>query len=122
MMADRILLTGMRFFGYHGVFPEETRLGQSFIVDVEMEADLRQAGLNDDLGSTIHYGEVYTEVKTIVEGPPFKLIESVAERIAATILGRFPAHEVVVRVHKPCAPIPGPFDRVTVEVRRRREP
>lgn len=120
-MADRIVLTGMHFYGHHGVFPEETQLGQSFIVDVELYTDLHQAGANDNLEKTIHYGHVYSAVKKIVEGPPFKLIEAVAEHIAQALLGRFPAEEVVVRVHKPKVPIPGPLQGVMVEVRRRRE-
>lgn len=120
-MMDRIILTGMRFYGYHGALPEETRLGQHFRLDVEMYADLQQAGTTDDLQATIHYGEVYGVVKQIVEGPPFKLIEAVAERVATRILQEFPAQEVVVRVHKPGAPIPGPFDGVTVEIHRRRQ-
>lgn len=118
---DRIIVTGMRFYGYHGVMPEETKLGQHFRVDVEIYADLRQAGATDDLRATIHYGEVYNAVKQVAEGPPFKLVEAVAERVAARILAEFPAREVIVRVHKPGAPIPGPFECVTVEVHRRRE-
>lgn len=120
-MTDRIVLTGMRFYGYHGVFPEESRLGQSFQVDVELYADLRRAGQTDDLSATVDYGKVYGNVKEIVEGRPFKLIEAVAEQVAQSILSGFPVTEVVVRVHKPNAPIPGPLDSVTVEIRRQRE-
>lgn len=119
---DRILLTGMRFYGYHGAFAEETKLGQPFLVDLEMYADLRPAGLSDDLTLTIDYGKVYERVKQIVEGRPFRLIEALAEHLAAEVLAGYQMAEVVVRVHKPKAPIPGPFDCVTVEVRRRREP
>ncbi len=119
---DRIILTGMRFYGYHGVLPEETRLGQHFRIDVEMYADLQLAGTTDDLQATINYGEVYAVAKQVVEGPPFKLIEAVGEQVATRILKEFPVREVVVRVHKPGAPIPGPFDCVTVELHRRRQP
>lgn len=121
-MADRIILTGMRFYGYHGVFPEESRLGQSFVVDVELHADLRKAGQTDDLKATIDYGRIYALVKEIIEGRPFKLIEAVAESVASRVLEDFSVGEVLVRVHKPKAPIPGSIDCVTVEVRRRREP
>jgi dihydroneopterin aldolase len=120
-MGDRITLTGLQFYGYHGVYPEENRLGQNFLVDVELHADLREAGRTDDLKRTVDYGKVYLAVKAIAEGQPFKLIEAVAERIATEVLAGFPVTEVVVRVHKPKAPIPGPFDGVTVEIRRRKE-
>lgn len=119
-MTDRIILTGMRFYGYHGVFPEETRLGQSFVVDVELYADLRAAGQTDDLRLTVDYGKVYAAVKEMVEGHRFQLIEALAERVASAVLEGFAVSEVLVRVHKPNAPIPGPLDGVTVEIRRRR--
>jgi dihydroneopterin aldolase len=117
---DKIILTGMRFYGYHGVLPEEARLGQGFTVDLELLGDLRAAGVDDDLKQTINYGHVYTAVKAILEGERFKLIEAVAERVAERLLAQFPAYEVMVRVHKPKAPIPGPVDGVAVEIRRQR--
>lgn len=119
---DRIVLSGMRFYGYHGVYPEESRLGQAFLVDVELYADLREAGQRDDIRKTVDYGKVYLTVKAMVEGEPFKLIEALAESVASRVLAEHPlAREVVVRIHKPKAPIPGPIDEVTVEIRRSRE-
>lgn len=120
-MGDRIMLSGMRFYGYHGVYPEETRLGQTFLVDVELHADLHLAGSTDSLEHTVDYGKVYLAVREIVEGRPFQLIEALAEKIAGTVLEGFPVTAVTVRVHKPQAPIPGAFDGVTVEIHRRRE-
>ncbi|HEY3364196.1 MAG TPA: 2-amino-4-hydroxy-6-hydroxymethyldihydropteridine diphosphokinase [Symbiobacteriaceae bacterium] len=119
-MSDRIVLSGMRFFGYHGVLPEENRLGQTFFVDVELYAGLQAAGAADDLRETINYAEVYALTKEILEGPSLKLIEAVAERVAQAVLKAHPVSAIVVRVHKPGAPIPGHFDDVTVEIRRRR--
>jgi dihydroneopterin aldolase len=119
---DRIRLTGMRFYGYHGVFPEESRLGQIFLVDVDLETDLRPAGQRDDLTLTVDYGKVYGTVKEIVEGRPYQLIEAVAEQVAERVLAEYPLVQgITVRVHKPNAPIPGPVDGVTVEINRRRD-
>lgn len=118
---DRIVLTGMRFFGYHGVLPEETRLGQAFLVDVELFLDLRAAGEHDDIRRTVNYGDVYKTIKSIVEGRPVRLIEALAEQVAREVLaGHKNAEAVTVRVHKPKAPIPGPVDGVMVEIHRRR--
>ncbi|MBE3555199.1 MAG: dihydroneopterin aldolase, partial [Thermicanus sp.] len=44
---DKLFIRGMEFYSYHGVFPEENRLGQLFIVDVECTLSLREAGLTD---------------------------------------------------------------------------
>ena len=102
MTDDRILLEGMVFFGYHGVLPAERELGQRFVVDVELYLDLRPAGLADDLGLTVDYGEVHRQAKQVVEGEPVDLTETVAERISASVLEEHPAVRLVkVRVAKP---------------------
>ena len=102
MDTDRILLEGMRFFGYHGTRPEERTLGQPFVVDVELQCDLRAAGSSDDLGLTVDYSEVYRQARAIVEGEAVNLTETVAERIAAAVLERHDRVRAVrVRVAKP---------------------
>lgn len=109
----------MQFFGYHGVLPEETKLGQRFLVDVELGLSLRAAGQTDNLEETVNYALVYEKAKHIVEGPPRRLIETLAESIAAAVLHEFTmVEEVRVRVMKPGAPIPGLFQQVSVEVLR----
>ena len=75
-MNDIIFLNGMRFYGYHGVLPAENEIGQVFIVDVTLKVDLKDAGQSDDVEDTVNYGEVFEDVKTIVEGEPSKLIAS----------------------------------------------
>lgn len=102
MSSDRIILEGMVFFGYHGTRPEENTLGQPFVVDVALHLDLRAAGEADDLAATVDYSEVHRRARAIVEGPPLKLTEAVAERIAAAVLADHPAVSAVeVRVRKP---------------------
>ena len=111
----------MEFYGYHGVFQEETKLGQRFIIDLEVEADLQQAGSTDNLEYSINYGQLYFDVKEIVEGEPFKLIEAVAEAIAKKMLNSYNRiQSVMVRVIKPDPPIPGHYQSVSVEILRKR--
>lgn len=117
---DKIILEGMEVYGYHGVLPEEQSLGQRFIVDVELYLDLRPAGESDDPERTVNYAHVFELVDSIVSGHPYRLIESVAETIAAAVLGRFPVKEALVRVKKPQAPVPGRFAWMAVEIRRGR--
>ncbi len=68
--SDEVFLAGLQFYAYHGVNPEERALGQRFLVDVALEADLRAAGRGDDLARTINYSTVYKRIRAIVEGPP----------------------------------------------------
>lgn len=102
MSEDRILLGGMVFYGYHGVLPAERELGQRFVVDIKLECNLRPAGLSDDLTKTVDYGEVHGKTREIVEGEPVNLIETVAERISASILEEHQLVETIrVKVTKP---------------------
>lgn len=118
---DKINVNQMTFFGYHGVFPEETKLGQRFIVDLDVYCDLREAGESDDLTHSVNYAELYFLCREVVEGRPFKLIEAVAEKIASEVLLKFnPIMEVKVKVIKPDPPIPGYYKSVAVEITRRR--
>jgi dihydroneopterin aldolase len=100
--GDRILLEGMVIHGRHGTLRAERELGQPFVIDVELRLDLRPAGLSDDLEKTVDYGEVHRRVREIVEGPPAGLTETVAERVAASVLEEHPLVEAVrVKVAKP---------------------
>ena len=119
-MADRIVLAGMRFFGYHGALAEERERGQEFVVDVEVESDLRPAGASDDLDDTVDYRKVYAAVKTVIEGPPKQLLEAVAEEIARRVLAIDRVEGVTVRLRKPSVKLPGPLAYSAVEIARRR--
>lgn len=119
---DTIELRGLTFYGYHGAFSEEQRLGQRFVVDIRLHLDLEAAGRLDDLTRTVDYGQVAEIVKATVEGRPFRLIEALAEAIAAAILeAHAPVEEIQVRVAKPSAPVAAaPTGLVAVELSRRR--
>jgi dihydroneopterin aldolase len=112
----------MVFYGYHGVSPEERSLGQRFVVDLDVEADLSRAGASDDLADTVSYARLYNAVRGVVEGAPRKLLESVAEATAGAVLDGFPIEAVKVRVTKSSPPIKGAvLESASVEVYRRRE-
>ena len=120
MSADRIVLTGVRGFGLHGVYPEERRDGQEFVVDLELELDLAVAAATDEVAATVHYGELAEAVVAVIEGEPVDLIETLAQRIADVALASDLVDRVVVTVHKPAAPIPVPFGDVAVRIERGR--
>ncbi len=118
--SDRIVLTGLTFYGYHGVNPEERVLGQRFVVDLALDTDLRPAGESDDLARTTSYAAIYKVVRELVEGPPRNLLEAVAEAIAQAALRESGARGVRVRVAKPWAPIKGSAaGTAAVEIYRR---
>lgn len=108
MSPDTISLAGITLYGYHGARPEERTLGQRFVVDVDLEADLRSASATDALHLTVNYSEVYELVAEIVEGEPVNLLETLGERIAQATLRRFPqVGKSRVRITKPGVAIAG---------------
>lgn len=119
---DKMTLKGMRFFGYHGVFPEENKLGQQFFVDLELKLDLSEAAATDELEYALDYSALYHFIKQIVEGPPFKLIEALTAQVASKVMEHYTmVDEVSVRVTKPHPPFDVQFDGVTIEMIKQRE-
>lgn len=118
--GDRIVLTGLRVFGRHGVFEHEKRDGQEFVVDLVVWADLAKAGRSDALADTVDYGGLAEHAVRIVGGEPCDLIEAVASRLADELLRDARLAAVEVTVHKPSAPIPHSFTDVAVTVHRQR--
>ncbi len=118
MSTDKIILSGLVFHAYHGCHAAEAALGQKFVVDVEASCDLSEAGRTDDLTKTIDYGKIYEDVKNVVTGKRYNLIEAVAEDVAQTILKKYAVSQVRVRVKKPQVPMAGVLEYAGVEIVR----
>ncbi|WP_099224507.1 dihydroneopterin aldolase [Listeria costaricensis] len=117
---DKILMNDLHFYGYHGVLPEENKLGQSFQVSLVLNLSTRKAGLSDSVEDTVSYADVYETVKEITEKRRFKLIEALAETIAKEVLAAYPLlNSVGIKVVKPNPPIPGHYESVAVEIERK---
>jgi dihydroneopterin aldolase len=115
-----ISVTGITAYGFHGVFDNERRDGQEFVVDVVLELDLSAAAVSDDLADTVDYGGLAAAVAADVEGEPLDLIEALAARIAETCLRLERVTSVSVTVHKPQAPMPVRVADVAVTLVRAR--
>ena len=100
---DRIFIRDLALRCIIGIFPEERREKQDIVINVEMHADLRAAGLSDDLNDTVDYKSVKKAVLKLVEGSSFQLIETLAERIADIALAHEKVQQVVVTIDKPGA-------------------
>ena len=118
-MKDKLLLIGIRGFGYHGVFESERLNGQEFIVDVEMSADFEN--LNDDLNQTIDYSKIIDLVSGEIVSNPVNLIETLAERIAIKILEfESKIKKIIITVHKPSAPVSANVSDIAVSISKER--
>lgn len=116
---DKIHIKNLEVFGNHGVFPEENKLGQKFLINAVLYTDTREAGLEDDLTKSIHYGDVCHSITGYLKKHTFKLIEAVAENLAESLLLDTPRlWRVDLEILKPWAPIGLPIESVSVEVSR----
>lgn len=111
-----IELMGIEAFGFHGVFDEEKRTGQTFVVDVRLTADVSKAIESDEVSNTVNYAVVADIAIKHMTGPSLNLIETLAQRIATECLTLDRVETVAVTVHKPQAPIPHAFRDVAVTV------
>jgi 7,8-dihydroneopterin aldolase/epimerase/oxygenase len=117
---DRICLQGLRVFARHGVRPHERRDGQEFIVDAVLWLDTRAAAASDDLSLTVDYGAVADRLVALASGPPVRLVETLAQRLADGCLSEPGVEEVEITVHKPHAPLGHRFSDLTVTIWRER--
>jgi len=116
--VDVIRLKNMIFYAHHGYYEAERELGQKFEVDIEIQCDFKPAAHSDDLKKTIDYRKIYSISKEIFENSKFKLIETVAERIAQQLLQIPGIENVLIRVRKPHVPLNGLLDFVEIEIFR----
>ena len=117
---DKIYINNLEFIGFHGVFPEEKKLGQKFLVSLELIVDTREAGKTGDLTKSVHYGLVAQDVERVFLEKSIDLIETCAENIAEMVLKKYElVKEVKVTVKKPWAPLQLHFENVAVEISRK---
>ncbi|AAF23191.1 Dihydroneopterin aldolase 1 [Arabidopsis thaliana] len=121
-LGDKLILKGLKFYGFHGAIAEERTLGQMFLVDIDAWVSLKKAGESDNLEDTISYVDIFSLAKEIVEGSPRNLLETVAELIASKTLEKFhQINAVRVKLSKPnVALIKSTIDYLGVDIFRQR--
>ena len=116
---DKICIRGLRIFAHHGVYEEETRLGQTFVVNATLYTSTKKGGLQDCLEDTISYADVCQFITDYLQQNTWKLLEAAVEHTCRALLLHYPLlHKVEFELEKPSAPIPLPFDSVSVCITR----
>lgn len=116
---DKIYIKDLQVYGYHGVNIEEKNMGQRFLISLELNIDLRNAGLSDNLYDTVNYAEICYKVEEVFLSKKYDLIEKAAEEVAETILINFEKiNKIKVLLKKPWAPIGKPLNYAAVEIER----
>ena len=117
---DKILIAGIDCVAAIGVTSEERTMKQRLSIDVEIAADTLRAARTDSLKDALDYSRVAALVMEICRSRDFHLIETVAELLAAGILGEFPTPQVRVLVRKISPVLEPRVNYVSVEILRSR--
>ena len=105
--AMKITLHEMRFYAYHGVFAQEQRVGNHFIVELTFWADIAVSLHRDELEETISYADVYEVIKAEM-AIPSRLLEHVVGRISERLFATFPRMQRIALTLSKCnPPFPG---------------
>jgi len=116
--GDRIILRDLGFYGFHGLFAEEAKLGQRFFIDLEIGVDLSAPGETDAIGHTVSYADIYDVVKATFEHRT-KLIEALGQNIVSALFERFSDISwIIIRIRKPEAPIAMVRGEAAIELHR----
>lgn len=121
-MSDVIFVRGILIHARHGLLEHESEVGQRFVIDLELTADLTQSALTDRLKDTVNYGSVVDTAMKAFADKNYYLLERAAAAVGDAILAGFSrVISVRVTVHKPHAPIAAIFEDVGVTLTRTRQ-
>ncbi|MDR2954294.1 MAG: dihydroneopterin aldolase [Prevotella sp.] len=113
-MKSYILLENIVFYANHGVYQQETRVGNEFIVNLKIGVDLGKSCRTDELEDTVSYADIYEDVKTEMMVPS-RLLEHVAYRIISRLKSKYPLiNSVEIKLSKRNPPIGGQLDYASV--------
>jgi dihydroneopterin aldolase len=115
---DKLRVSGLAVSARIGVHAWERQVRQRLLIDIELTTDAARAAAADNLEAALDYGAVARCVIAFVAASEYRLIETLAERIAQRLLDDFPVKRLKVMVHKPSA-VPGAQD-TSIEIERRR--
>lgn len=118
---DKMYIKDFELFGFHGVFKEEKKLGQKFIISLEIDLDLKIAAKTGDLSKSVHYGELCEKIEEEFNKESYDLIETAALNLADFIINEYKIiNGVKVFLKKPWAPVKKHLDTVEIMVERKR--
>jgi dihydroneopterin aldolase len=110
----QLILENIQFHAFHGVFTEENKIGNTFIITITLDIDLQKASETDDLNDTINYQHIYDEVKAQMQIQS-KLIEHVTGRILRAIMSKFAqVSKAEIRLKKINPPLGGQVESATI--------
>jgi dihydroneopterin aldolase len=113
-MRTVIELNSMKFYAFHGVSPQEMKVGNHFVVDISYSFPISKAFDSDDVNDTINYADVYNVVKKEMECRS-QLLEHLSGRMLKALKAAFPQLSYLkIKVSKLNPPLDGEVDNASV--------
>lgn len=117
-MSDHIVIEGLRVKTRVGWAAEERATPQFVLVDLDVETDVAGAAASDDLGDTVDYASLLSDVASYVEARETRLLERLAVEIAELVAAKNGVKRVTVEIGKEVPPVPEEVAKVAVRVER----
>ena len=115
----KIVIEEMEFYAFHGHYREEQIVGNRFLVDLEIETDMKTPALSDQLEDAVNYHLAYQLIKKEMRRKKSSLLENIAKRILDALYSEMDAiDKATVRVRKMHPPMGGPIQSVGVTLSR----
>jgi dihydroneopterin aldolase len=116
----KIIIEEMEFYAFHGHYQEEQIVGNRFLVDLEMEADLTDAADSDNLNDAVNYQQAYQIIKNEMRRTKSNLLENIGKRILDALFTEMEGIEKAsIRVRKLNPPMGGPIKSVGIKMSRK---
>lgn len=115
-----ITLNNLEIYAYHGVSPQETKVGNTYIINLKLKVDYSKAGETDSVEDTVSYADVFSIVKEVMSTPS-KLLEHVVYRICEALFERFKqVEEIEIHLDKNNPPMGADIETAGVYLACRR--
>jgi dihydroneopterin aldolase len=101
--SDRVFLHGLAIQTTIGFIEWERHVKQTVVIDLEIPVDCERAARNDHVDDTVDYKSMAKRTIAFVEASEFRLVETLAHRLAMTLLAEFDIAWVKLQVNKPGA-------------------
>jgi len=121
-LMGKIIIEEMEFYAFHGHYQEEQIVGNRFLVDLEMEADLTDAADSDNLDDAVNYQQAYQIIKNEMRRTKSNLLENIGKRILDALWAEMEGIEKAsIRIRKLNPPMGGPIKSVGIKMSRKQK-
>lgn len=117
---EHIFIKQLEVYGYHGVYEQEKRDGQNFLIDADITLQETRANQTDDLEDTVNYGSVCYFIRDYFRNHTYQLLEALTNRLSEALLEEYSGIAAVkLSIGKPQAPIEMNFENVGIWVEKK---